>query len=93
MIVYLNCGAEKRGAWSWRRSVSVRMSASTSRGSGAGNGVPAAARKLVQSLKEIVVGCSDAEIYVVLKECNMDADEAVNRLLSQGMLLFSACAC
>ncbi|KAH6826201.1 hypothetical protein C2S53_001638 [Perilla frutescens var. hirtella] len=60
---------------------------STSRGSGAGNGggvqlIPAGARKVVQSLKEIV-NCPDAEIYAALKDCNMDPNEAVNRLLSQ----------
>ncbi|CAA0827553.1 Kinase-related protein of unknown function (DUF1296 [Striga hermonthica] len=60
---------------------------STSRGSGAGNGgavqpIPAGSRKVVQSLKEIV-NCPEAEIYAALKECNMDPNEAVNRLLSQ----------
>ncbi|KAG8385343.1 hypothetical protein BUALT_Bualt03G0032900 [Buddleja alternifolia] len=60
---------------------------STSRGSGAGNGggvqpIPAGSRKMVQSLKEIV-NCSDAEIYATLKDCNMDPNEAVNRLLTQ----------
>ncbi|PWA87538.1 Kinase-related Protein [Artemisia annua] len=38
---------------------------------------------MVQSLKEIVNGVSDVEIYAALKECNMDPNEAVNRLLSQ----------
>lgn len=62
---------------------------STSRGSAAaGNGgavqsIPAGSRKMVQSLKEIV-NCTDAEIYATLKDCNMDPNEAVNRLLSQG---------
>ncbi|CAA0832914.1 Kinase-related protein of unknown function (DUF1296 [Striga hermonthica] len=60
---------------------------STSRGSGAGNGgvvqpIPAGSRKVVQSLKEIV-NCPEAEIYAALKECNMDPNEAVNRLLAQ----------
>ncbi|XP_072967146.1 uncharacterized protein [Typha angustifolia] len=54
-----------------------------SKASGPASGViPAAARKLVQSLKEIV-NSPDAEIYAMLKECDMDPDEAVNRLLSQ----------
>ncbi|XP_051128787.1 uncharacterized protein LOC127249818 [Andrographis paniculata] len=58
-----------------------------SRGGGAGNGggaqpVPAGSRKMVQRLKEIV-NCSEAEIYAALKDCNMDPNEAVNRLLSQ----------
>ncbi|KAL4563597.1 hypothetical protein LXL04_027642 [Taraxacum kok-saghyz] len=60
-----------------------------SRGGGGGNngggvqGIPAASRKMVQSLKEIVNGVSDAEIYSALKDCNMDPNEAVNRLLTQ----------
>ncbi|KAJ0262066.1 hypothetical protein HA466_0050630 [Hirschfeldia incana] len=44
--------------------------------------IPSGSRKMVMSLKEIV-NCPDAEIYAVLKECNMDPDEAVHRLLSQ----------
>ncbi|KAL6991386.1 hypothetical protein U1Q18_009499 [Sarracenia purpurea var. burkii] len=56
-------------------------------GSGSNNGggvqsIPAASRKMVQSLKEIV-SCPEPEIYAMLKECNMDPNEAVNRLLSQ----------
>lgn len=48
-----------------------------------GGGIPAGSKKMVQSLKEIV-SCSEAEIYAALKDCNMDPNEAVNRLLSQG---------
>ncbi|XP_059664778.1 uncharacterized protein LOC132311070 isoform X2 [Cornus florida] len=44
--------------------------------------IPSASRKMVQSLKEIV-NCPEQEIYAMLKECNMDPNEAVNRLLSQ----------
>ncbi|XP_058101215.1 actin cytoskeleton-regulatory complex protein PAN1-like isoform X2 [Magnolia sinica] len=44
--------------------------------------IPAASRKMVQSLKEIV-NCPDHEIYAMLKECNMDPNETVNRLLAQ----------
>lgn len=51
--------------------------------SNANAGVPASSRKVVQSLKEIV-NCSELEIYAMLVECDMDPDEAVNRLLSQG---------
>ncbi|KAF8695931.1 hypothetical protein HU200_036807 [Digitaria exilis] len=55
-------------------------------GGGGGRGVagpvPASARKLVQGLKEIV-NRPDAEIYAALRECGMDPDEAVSRLLSQ----------
>ncbi|EFH63308.1 hypothetical protein ARALYDRAFT_894314 [Arabidopsis lyrata subsp. lyrata] len=56
-------------------------------------GVSASSRKVVQSLKEIV-NCSDLEIYAMLVECDMDPDEAVNRLLTQGSffnLPFSFC--
>ncbi|KAH9797621.1 RNA polymerase II degradation factor-like protein (DUF1296) [Citrus sinensis] len=57
-------------------------------GGGVGKGnngissIPAGSRKIVQSLKEIV-NCPESEIYAMLKECNMDPNEAVNRLLSQ----------
>ncbi|KAL3520197.1 hypothetical protein ACH5RR_018346 [Cinchona calisaya] len=44
--------------------------------------IPSGSRKIVQSLKEIV-NCPEPEIYAMLKECNMDPNEAVNRLLSQ----------
>ncbi|XP_057466004.1 uncharacterized protein LOC130755592 isoform X2 [Actinidia eriantha] len=60
----------------------------TSRGgSSSNNGVgaqsiPGAARKMVQSLKEIV-NCPETEIYAMLKDCNMDPNETVNRLISQ----------
>ncbi|XP_020874233.1 uncharacterized protein LOC9306140 isoform X2 [Arabidopsis lyrata subsp. lyrata] len=50
--------------------------------SNANGGVPASSRKVVQGLKEIV-NCSELEIYAMLVECDMDPDEAVNRLLSQ----------
>ncbi|XP_073297399.1 uncharacterized protein [Primulina huaijiensis] len=58
---------------------------STSRRSSGGSGVqsiPDGSRKMVQSLKEIV-SCPETEIYAALKDCNMDPNEAVNRLLSQ----------
>ncbi|KAF3444984.1 hypothetical protein FNV43_RR14677 [Rhamnella rubrinervis] len=44
--------------------------------------LPHAMRKVVDNLKEIV-NCSEVEIYQVLQECNMDPNEAVQRLLSQ----------
>ncbi|XP_050231829.1 uncharacterized protein LOC126680702 isoform X2 [Mercurialis annua] len=46
------------------------------------SGIPAGSRKMVQSLKEIV-NCPETEIYAMLKDCNMDPNEAVNRLLAQ----------
>ncbi|KAK7303497.1 hypothetical protein RJT34_14404 [Clitoria ternatea] len=45
--------------------------------------IPASSRKMVQSLKEIVSNFPDHEIYAMLKDCNMDPNEAVSRLLSQ----------
>lgn len=51
--------------------------------------IPSGSRKMVQSLKEIV-NCPEAEIYAVLKDCNMDPNKAVNRLLSQGFSLFNS---
>lgn len=51
--------------------------------------IPPASRKMVQSLKEIVHNCTEQEIYAMLKDCNMDPNEAVNRLLAQGLFLFS----
>ncbi|XP_062180431.1 GBF-interacting protein 1-like isoform X2 [Phragmites australis] len=58
------------------------MSGGGTVGKGAAAPVPAASRKLVQSLKEIV-NRPEAEIYAALRECGMDPDEAVSRLLSQ----------
>ncbi|KAH0868244.1 hypothetical protein HID58_075266 [Brassica napus] len=46
------------------------------------NDIPSGCRKIVESLKEIV-NSPEAEIYAMLKECNMDPNEAVHRLLSQ----------
>ncbi|CAH9113545.1 unnamed protein product [Cuscuta europaea] len=45
--------------------------------------IPSGSRKMVDSLKEIVKNYPESEIYAALKECNMDPNEAVNRLLSQ----------
>ncbi|CAN7049702.1 unnamed protein product [Brassica rapa subsp. trilocularis] len=65
------------------------MSSSSSKvslGGGGGrkgnNDIPSGCRKIVQSLKEIV-NSPEAEIYAMLKDCNMDPNEAVHRLLSQ----------
>ncbi|XP_027933286.1 uncharacterized protein LOC114188832 [Vigna unguiculata] len=46
------------------------------------SGVPVAAEKVVQSVKEIV-DCTEHEIYAVLEECDMDVNRAVEKLLSQ----------
>jgi hypothetical protein len=56
------------------------------KGAAAAGPVPQASKKLVQGLKEIV-NRPEAEIYAALRECGMDPDEAVSRLLSQGLPL------
>lgn len=58
----------------------------TNNGGAGVQSIPPAARKIVQSLKEIV-NRPELEIYATLKDCHMDPDEAVNRLLSQGLSL------
>ncbi|MED6108585.1 hypothetical protein PIB30_119157 [Stylosanthes scabra] len=45
--------------------------------------VPAAAKKVVNSVKEILNFCSDQEIYAALRECDMDPNRTVERLLAQ----------
>lgn len=61
--------------------------ASNGKGNTGLSGIPAGSRKMVQSLKEIVNNCTEQEIYAMLKDCNMDPNEAVNRLLAQGLSL------
>lgn len=58
------------------------MNGKGSNNNGGVSAIPAASRKMVQSLKEIV-NCPEHEIYAMLKECNMDPNDAVHRLLSQ----------
>lgn len=68
-----------------------RINMSSSKvGGGARKGIqdiPSGSRKIVQSLTEIV-NSPEAEIYAMLKECNMDPNETVSRLLSQGSSFF-----
>ncbi|XP_039028889.1 uncharacterized protein LOC120162894 isoform X2 [Hibiscus syriacus] len=59
---------------------------SMTKGSAGGGGVqiPASVKNVVQNIKEIVNNsCTDSEIYAVLRDCNMDPNDAVQRLLSQ----------
>lgn len=63
--------------------MSSKGAGSNGKGSNGISGIPAASRKMVQSLKEIVHSFPENEIYAMLKECNMDPNEAVSRLLSQ----------
>jgi hypothetical protein len=48
--------------------------------------IPQESRKMVQSLKGILADRSEAEIYTTLRDCGMDPDVAVERLISQGIL-------
>ncbi|XP_010654471.1 GBF-interacting protein 1-like isoform X5 [Vitis vinifera] len=45
--------------------------------------LPARVRKTIQSIKEIVGNHSDADIYVTLRETNMDPNETTQKLLYQ----------
>lgn len=45
-------------------------------------------RKLIESIREIVGNHTDADIYAALKEADMNADEAVQKLIHQGLSLF-----
>jgi hypothetical protein len=61
------------------------MSSSRAGGGAGSAAIPANARKTVLSLKEIVPNSED-EIYAALKECNMDMNEAAERLMNQGLV-------
>ncbi|CAL9748492.1 unnamed protein product [Musa acuminata subsp. burmannicoides] len=50
---------------------------------GGGQVVPLRIQKTIQSIKEIVGNHSDADIYAVLKETNMDPNETAQKLLNQ----------
>jgi hypothetical protein len=62
--------------------------ASTSSGQQQTHTLSAKVRKTIQSIKEIVGNFSDADIYMVLKETNMDPNETAQKLLNQGLCLF-----
>lgn len=66
-------------------SVIVAKSAmvSGSRMEGGTQILPARVRKTIQSIKEIVGNHSDADIYVTLRETNMDPNETTQKLLYQ----------
>ena len=61
---------------------------SSSSSSSSSVSIPSNARKVIQDLKEIInnTNISDEEIYSVLRECNMDPNETVQKLLNQGVL-------
>lgn len=49
-----------------------------------GSSITPEARKVIDGIKEIVKGYNDEDIYQMLHECNMDADETAQKLLTQG---------
>jgi hypothetical protein len=57
--------------------------AGTEKGAAAGRG-QTAIQSTIQSIKEVVGGHSDADIYAALRECNMDPNETTQKLLNQG---------
>ena len=61
------------------------MSTSSSASPSLHTPIPVSALKLVHNVKEIVKNHSDDEIYVALKESSMDPDEAVHKLMHQGV--------
>ena len=73
-------------------SVIVAKSAmvSGSRMEGGTQILPARVRKTIQSIKEIVGNHSDADIYVTLRETNMDPNETTQKLLYQGYSFFES---
>ncbi|EEC80202.1 hypothetical protein OsI_22088 [Oryza sativa Indica Group] len=56
--------------------------AGTEKGAAAGRG-QTAIQSTIQSIKEVVGGHSDADIYAALRECNMDPNETTQKLLNQ----------
>lgn len=49
--------------------------------------IPESIQRMVQCIKEIVVLHSDEDVYAMLKECFMDPNEAVQKLLDLGIWL------
>ncbi|KQJ86999.1 GBF-interacting protein 1-like [Brachypodium distachyon] len=45
--------------------------------------IPAAVRRTIQNIKEIAGGHTDEEVYAALRECDMDPNETVQKLLFQ----------
>lgn len=69
-------------------TTAAAAAASTSSGQQQTHTLSAKVRKTIQSIKEIVGNFSDADIYMVLKETNMDPNETAQKLLNQGLCLF-----
>lgn len=82
----------KKEEWSEGMGSDSKKSDNNRNAAGGTSQIPAAAKKIVQNLKETLnKNCTDSEIYAVLVDCNMDPNDAFQRLLSQGLrfLLFT----
>jgi len=68
-------------------------------GNGGGGGGVKAVKEVVTTAKNVVaavkeiVNCTEQEIYDVLRECDMDPNLAVEKLLSQGFSIFENFYC
>ncbi|KAL9236887.1 hypothetical protein vseg_011502 [Gypsophila vaccaria] len=67
---------------SGRTTTTTTMKNNNNNNNNKDNMIPASSKKVIQSIKEIVNFPED-EIYFILKDCNMDPYETINRLLSQ----------
>lgn len=47
--------------------------------------IPESIQRMVRLIKEIVIVHSDDDVYAILKECFMDPNEAVQKLLQLGI--------
>ncbi|KAK4427384.1 GBF-interacting protein 1 [Sesamum alatum] len=63
---------------------------SGSRIEGGAQVLSAGVRRTIQSIKEIVGNHSDADIYVALKETNMDPNETTQKLLNQDFAFYAS---
>ncbi|KAG5550961.1 hypothetical protein RHGRI_009397 [Rhododendron griersonianum] len=62
------------------------MSSSSNSSGGSRVLIPSSVRKTIHDIKEIAAKHSDEDIYLMLKECNMDPDETAQRLLYLGII-------
>lgn len=50
--------------------------------------IPIDIKKMIDDIKEITVYPTEDEIYAMLKECSMDPNETIQKLLLQGIIFF-----
>lgn len=48
--------------------------------------IPGSVKKTIQNIKEITDKHNDEDIYAVLKECAMDPNETIHKLLNLGII-------